>query len=117
MRILITGSNGQLGSEIRELAANYKKLDFIFKDLPELDICNFNLPIILLAKTYSPSVLLQKSCNCTKYRIDVKYENMYYYELCQFSGNISGRHLCKICPLYERPRKENERMAGWINRA
>ena len=43
MRVLITGSNGQLGSEIRELAANYDKLDFVFKDLPDLDICNFNL--------------------------------------------------------------------------
>ena len=41
MRVLITGSNGQLGSEIKALAANYKKLDFVFKDLPELDICNF----------------------------------------------------------------------------
>ena len=43
MRVLITGSNGQLGSEIRELETNYKKLDLEFKDLPELDICNFNL--------------------------------------------------------------------------
>ena len=43
MRVLITGSNGQLGSEIRELAANYKKLDIVFKDLSGLDICNFNL--------------------------------------------------------------------------
>ena len=43
MRVLITGSNGQLGSEIRELEANYKKLDLVFKDLPGLDICNFNL--------------------------------------------------------------------------
>lgn len=42
MRILITGSNGQLGSEIRELAASYKKFDFVFEDLPGLDICNFN---------------------------------------------------------------------------
>ena len=41
MRVLITGSNGQLGSEIKKLAANYKKLDFVFKALPELDICNF----------------------------------------------------------------------------
>ena len=41
MRVLITGSNGQLGSEFKELAANYKKFDFVFKDLPELDICNF----------------------------------------------------------------------------
>ena len=43
MRVLITGSNGQLGSEVRELAANYKKLDIVFKDLTGLDICNFNL--------------------------------------------------------------------------
>ena len=41
MRVLITGSNGQLGSEIKALATNYKELDFVFKDLPELDICNF----------------------------------------------------------------------------
>jgi dTDP-4-dehydrorhamnose reductase len=41
MRVLLTGSNGQLGSEIKELTTNYKKVDFIFKDLPELDICNF----------------------------------------------------------------------------
>lgn len=43
MRVLITGSKGQLGSEIRELETNFKKLDLIFKDLPALDICNFNL--------------------------------------------------------------------------
>ena len=41
MRVLITESNGQLGSEIKELENNYKKVDVIFKDLPELDICNF----------------------------------------------------------------------------
>ena len=41
MRVLITGSNGQLGSEIKELENNDKKVDLIFKDLPELDICNF----------------------------------------------------------------------------
>jgi len=43
MRVLITGAKGQLGSEIKELAANYRKLDFVFKDLPDLNICNFNL--------------------------------------------------------------------------
>ena len=43
MKVLITGSNGQLGSEIKELATRYKKINFIFKDIPELDICNFNL--------------------------------------------------------------------------
>ena len=40
MKVLITGSNGQLGSEIKELASDYKNLECVFKDLPELDICD-----------------------------------------------------------------------------
>ncbi|MDC0871029.1 dTDP-4-dehydrorhamnose reductase [Flavobacteriaceae bacterium] len=40
MKVLITGSNGQLGSEIKELASDYENLECIFKDLPELDICD-----------------------------------------------------------------------------
>lgn len=39
MNILVTGSNGQLGSELKELSANYPTHHFIFKDLPKLDIC------------------------------------------------------------------------------
>ena len=40
MKLLITGSNGQLGSEIKELASDYENLECVFKDLPELDICD-----------------------------------------------------------------------------
>lgn len=40
MNILITGSNGQLGSEIKDLAEYYPNFNFFFMDLPELDICN-----------------------------------------------------------------------------
>ena len=40
MNILIVGSNGQLGSEIRDLSVNYTSFNFFFMDLPELDICN-----------------------------------------------------------------------------
>ena len=43
MRLLITGSNGQLGSEIKDLKTNFKKINFVFKDLPEFDICDFGL--------------------------------------------------------------------------
>ena len=41
MNILVTGSNGQLGSEIREIAGSFVDLSFVFKDLPDLDICDF----------------------------------------------------------------------------
>jgi len=38
MHILVTGSNGQLGSELKELAPKYKKHSFVFTDIDELDI-------------------------------------------------------------------------------
>ncbi|MEM0991860.1 MAG: dTDP-4-dehydrorhamnose reductase [Bacteroidota bacterium] len=38
IRTLVTGANGQVGSEIRYLAAEYPKFDFIFTDYKELDI-------------------------------------------------------------------------------
>ena len=62
MKILITGSNGQLGSEIRELSAKYKKLELIFKDLPGLDICNFNL-----IQTFIENNNINAVINCAAY--------------------------------------------------
>ncbi len=38
MKILVTGSKGQLGNEIRILAEDYPDLDFMFTDIDELDI-------------------------------------------------------------------------------
>jgi dTDP-4-dehydrorhamnose reductase len=40
MNILVTGSNGQLGSEMKDIAADSKDFCFFFRDLPALDICN-----------------------------------------------------------------------------
>jgi dTDP-4-dehydrorhamnose reductase len=40
MNILVTGSSGQLGLEIKDLVTNYKNFDFFFRDLPELNICD-----------------------------------------------------------------------------
>lgn len=38
LNILITGSNGQLGSEIREASRSYPFMRFYFTDIDELDI-------------------------------------------------------------------------------
>ena len=40
MNILVTGSNGQLGSEIKDLAANFADFNCYFTDSIDLDICN-----------------------------------------------------------------------------
>jgi len=38
MKILVTGSNGQLGSDIKHVALNHVTWDFYFTDLPDLDL-------------------------------------------------------------------------------
>ncbi len=38
MKILVTGSNGQLGNELRDISLQYKEYNFIFTDISELDI-------------------------------------------------------------------------------
>lgn len=40
MKILVTGANGQLGREMRRLAAENPAHDYIFTDIDELDICD-----------------------------------------------------------------------------
>jgi len=39
-KILITGSNGQLGSELKALSSQYMGISFVFTDRDELDITN-----------------------------------------------------------------------------
>jgi dTDP-4-dehydrorhamnose reductase len=41
-KLLITGANGQLGSEIEKLAANYPEFRFLFTDVDTLDITEYN---------------------------------------------------------------------------
>ena len=38
--ILVTGGNGQLGSELRDIAPNYQDYNFLFTDVKGLDITN-----------------------------------------------------------------------------
>ncbi len=42
LKILVTGANGQLGSEIKYLANNYKNYLFVFTDRDELDISRYD---------------------------------------------------------------------------
>jgi len=70
MNILITGSNGQLGSEIKDLAFNFKNYSFFFKDLPELDICNSEKLELFFTKNNINTVI-----NCAAYTAVDKAED------------------------------------------
>ncbi|HAT80784.1 MAG TPA: dTDP-4-dehydrorhamnose reductase [Flavobacterium sp.] len=39
-KILITGANGQLGSELKVLSSKYSHFDWVFTDWQELDLCD-----------------------------------------------------------------------------
>lgn len=41
-RILVTGANGQLGNELRELSVKYSDYEYVFTDVAELDITSLS---------------------------------------------------------------------------
>ena len=71
MRVLITGSNGQLGSEIKELTPDYKNLECIFVDQSQLDICDAEALNSFILDNHINSVI-----NCAAYTsVDQAEEN------------------------------------------
>jgi dTDP-4-dehydrorhamnose reductase len=62
MNILVTGSNGQLGSEIKDIVTNYKDFCFFFRDLPALDICNSKQLALFFTENSIDTVI-----NCAAY--------------------------------------------------
>ncbi len=62
MKILITGSNGQLGSEIKELAEGYPLYEFLYTDVNELNITD-EASVNHYFALYNPDVII----NCAAY--------------------------------------------------
>ncbi len=62
MKVLVIGSGGQLGSEIKELVSNYPKLEFVLKDLPDLNICDTDL-----INTFIKENKINAVINCAAY--------------------------------------------------
>lgn len=61
-KILVTGANGQLGSEIKELASNYPQFDFIFTDIDDFPLDQTEV-IISNFKSMQPDIVI----NCAAY--------------------------------------------------
>lgn len=70
MKILVTGSYGQLGSELKELSVNFSGWEFLFTDADSLDITNEKAVDIFLNKN-APSLLI----NCAAYTAVDKAES------------------------------------------
>lgn len=68
--ILITGADGQLGSELKELSGKYYGYDFIFTDIRDLDLTN-PLQVSDSVKSNSPDWII----NCAAYNLVDKAES------------------------------------------
>jgi len=62
IKVLVTGANGQLGSEIRVLVNSFPEMEFAFTDVAELDITNPEKVADFLA-SFQPDYLV----NCAAY--------------------------------------------------
>ena len=70
VNILVTGANGQLGSEIREIAPNYRGYNFLFTDVEDLDITNHKS-----VKEFIESNKINVIINCAAYTAVDKAES------------------------------------------
>ena len=68
--ILITGANGQLGSEIRVASAHFPQFRFFFTDVQELDICNRETVRAFVAENHVDAIV-----NCAAYTAVDKAED------------------------------------------
>ena len=68
--ILITGANGQLGSEIRVASGQFPQFRFFFTDVTELDICNREAVQAYMAENHMDGIV-----NCAAYTAVDKAED------------------------------------------
>ncbi len=95
-KILITGANGQLGSELRELAANYPQFDFNFTDYQELSIID-EQAVNEMFDEYRPGFCI----NCAAYTAVDKAEDPSERGLVDKLNADAVGFLAKACNKYE----------------
>jgi dTDP-4-dehydrorhamnose reductase len=61
-KILVTGANGQLGSELKELSSHYSQFEWVFADRSVLDLSNLE-SISKVLDTIQPQIII----NCAAY--------------------------------------------------
>ncbi len=88
--ILITGSNGQLGSEIREISDQYENYNFIFTDVEELDL-TISEDIV----SFFTDNKIDACINCAAYTAVDKAEDE--VELAMLVNSTAVENLSKVC--------------------
>lgn len=88
--VLVTGSNGQLGSEINALYSKYPDYHFMFTDVEELDLTNFDQ-----VETFFSTNEIKVCINCAAYTAVDKAEDD--RELAMLINFKAVENLAKVC--------------------
>lgn len=86
MNILITGANGQLGNEMRDLSAGHPRHTYFFTDVHELDICDAEA-----VHAFVSNHAIDLIVNCAAYTaVDKAEDNP---DLCDTLNHLAPAHL------------------------
>ena len=94
MNVLVTGSNGQLGQEIKSRSGSYPDVNFIFTDINDLDITNYNMVTSFFNKQ-SIDVLI----NCAAYtNVD---DSEIFKNKCDSVNHNAVETLARVCKNFD----------------
>jgi dTDP-4-dehydrorhamnose reductase len=92
-KILVTGANGQLGSEIKQLAINYTNFNFVFTDIDDFPLDN-SQDIISNFNRIQPNIVI----NCAAYTAVDKAEQD--VEVADAINHLAIATLATLCNEY-----------------
>jgi dTDP-4-dehydrorhamnose reductase len=72
-KILVTGANGQLGSELNVLSKDYNLFEWVFTDREELDLCNLENLVFELSKI-KPQYIINCAAHTAVDRAETEFE-------------------------------------------
>jgi dTDP-4-dehydrorhamnose reductase len=72
-KILVTGANGQLGSELNVLSKNYSQFEWVFTDREELDLCDLGNLTLELSRI-NPQFIINCAAHTAVDRAESEFE-------------------------------------------
>ena len=97
MKILVTGGNGQLGSELKCLSENHNQFEWIFTDLNELNLLDFSNLKKNISKI-SPNIIINCAAytNVDKAESEFELANLVNFKAVDIISDWSSCHKCKL---------------------
>ncbi|WP_255462818.1 dTDP-4-dehydrorhamnose reductase [Flavobacterium sp. GP15] len=96
-RILVTGANGQLGSELRQIAISKTQYEWIFTDYQELDLCDLNSLESKLTEI-NPQIIINCAAHTAvdKAETEVELSDVLNHQSVAILGKWSQANDCKL---------------------